>query len=79
MVLKRFGLTLFSIAGLLGQVPAARLDAVRVVYRIAKNKGIEEYRVLVREKLPRFMAKEEFPNGAVTELVAMEPSVQTFS
>ena len=55
------------------QVLAGRFEAVRVVYRIDKNRGTEEYRVLVSKGFPRMMVKEEFPNGAVTELVEVKP------
>ena len=55
------------------EVPAGKFETLRVVYRIEKNKGTEEYHVFIRHALPRFLVKEEFPNGAVTELVGIEP------
>jgi len=57
-------------------VPAGTFQTFRVVYRIEKNGGTEEYRLLVTKDLPRMMVKEEFPNGAVTELVDSTPDSQ---
>lgn len=51
------------------RVPAGTFPAVRVVYRIEKAGGTETYQVLANAEGPRTMLKEEFPNGAVTELV----------
>ena len=51
------------------RVPAGTFEAVRVVYRIAKNRGTETYDALFRKEIPRLLVKETFPNGAVTELV----------
>jgi hypothetical protein len=53
------------------RVPAGMFDTVRVVYRIAKAQGTEEYRVWMGGGARRFMVREEFPNGSVTELAAM--------
>jgi hypothetical protein len=55
------------------EVPAGRFEAVRVVYRIEKSRGTEEYRVFVRKATPRFLVKEAFPDGSVIELTGMEP------
>ena len=49
--------------------PAGAFDAYRVVYQIAKSSGREKYQVLASKALPRFMVREEFPNGDVGELV----------
>jgi len=51
------------------RVPAGTFTGVRVVYRIEKASGPETYQVLTNAEGPRMMLKEEFPNGAVTELV----------
>jgi hypothetical protein len=51
------------------QVPAGSFEAVRIVYEIQKSGGTEVYQVLTNVKGPRMLLKEEFPNGAVTELV----------
>ncbi len=52
---------------------ASQAGTVWVVYSISKSNGAEEYRLLVRTTGPRLMLKEEFPNGAVTELVDWQP------
>jgi hypothetical protein len=54
------------------EVPAGGFEGVRVTYRIEKNRGAEVYR-LTMDRRSRFLVKEEFPNGAVTELVKIEP------
>jgi len=50
-------------------VPAGTFDAVRIVYRIEKARGAEVYQILTNRDGPRMALKEEFPNGAVSELV----------
>jgi hypothetical protein len=55
------------------RVPAGAFETIRVVYRIEKNRGPEVYQVLVSKQARRFMVKEEFPNGAVTELLEVKP------
>jgi hypothetical protein len=54
-------------------VPAGTFETARIRYRIEKNRGAESYEVLVRMAIPRFLVKEQFPNGAVTELVEAKP------
>jgi hypothetical protein len=54
-------------------VPAGSFETVRVAYRIEKNRGSETYEVLIQKKIPRVLVKEQFPNGAVTELVEAKP------
>lgn len=51
------------------EVPAGKFMAMRVVYRIDKAGGSETYRLLTNREGPRMLLKEEFPNGAVTELI----------
>jgi hypothetical protein len=51
------------------RVPAGSFEAVRVVYRIEKARGAEVYQILTNRDGPRMALKEEFPNGAVSELV----------
>jgi hypothetical protein len=51
------------------QVPAGNFEAVRIIYEIQKSSGTEVYQVLTNLNGPRMLLKEEFPNGAVTELV----------
>jgi hypothetical protein len=53
-------------------VPAGTFEGVLVTYRIDKNRGSEVYRVTM-DRRSRFLVKEEFPDGAVTELVEIEP------
>ena len=50
-------------------VPAGDFQTMRVSYRIDKPKGPETYQVLTTVGTPRMLVKEEFPDGAVTELV----------
>jgi hypothetical protein len=51
------------------KVPAGLFETVRVTYRIEKPGGPETYVVHVSKKTPRFLVREDFPNGAVSELV----------
>jgi hypothetical protein len=54
------------------RVPAGEFEAVRIVYRIAKSGGTETYQVLTNSEGPRMLIREEFPNGAITQLVRAE-------
>jgi hypothetical protein len=54
-------------------VPAGSFDTVRVTYRIEKNRGTEAYEVFIKKEVPRVLVKEQFPNGAVTELLEVKP------
>ena len=49
-------------------VPAGTFPAHSVIYRVEKSRGTEQYQVWVSEDAPRFMVREDFPNGASTEL-----------
>jgi hypothetical protein len=51
------------------KVPAGTFEAMRIVYRIEKTGGTEVYQVLTKREGLRMLLKEEFPGGAVTELV----------
>jgi hypothetical protein len=55
-------------------VPAGSFETVRVSYRIDKRSGAETYEVFVTKQTPRFLVKEKFPNGSVTELVELTDS-----
>ena len=55
-------------------VPAGSFETVRVSYRIDKRSGAETYEVFVTKQAPRFLVKEKFPNGSVTELVELTNS-----
>jgi hypothetical protein len=50
-------------------VPAGTFPAIRIAYSIEKPGGTETYQVLTNATGARILLKEEFPNGAVTELV----------
>jgi hypothetical protein len=50
-------------------VPAGDFAAYAIDYRIHKANGIEHFRVFASKESPRFMVREEFPNGVVTDLV----------
>jgi hypothetical protein len=52
-------------------VPAGSFDTVGISYRIDKRSGAETYEVFVTKQAPRFLVKEKFPNGSVTELVEL--------
>jgi hypothetical protein len=52
-------------------VPAGSYETVRISYRIDKRSGAETYEVFVTKQAPRFLVKEKFPNGSVTELVEL--------
>jgi hypothetical protein len=51
------------------KVPAGAFEAMRIVYRIEKASGSEVYQVLTNREGLRMLLREEFPDGAVTELV----------
>jgi hypothetical protein len=50
-------------------VPAGSFDAMRIVYQIEKTNAVETYQVLTNARGPRMLLREEFPNGAVTDLL----------
>lgn len=52
-------------------VPAGSYETVRISYQIDKRSGAETYEVFVTKQAPRFLVKEKFPNGSVTELVEL--------
>ena len=54
-------------------VPAGGFETARIEYRIDKNRGPETYEVWVSRRTPRFLVRERFPGGAVTELSKREP------
>jgi hypothetical protein len=45
---------------------------MRIAYSIEKPSGKETYQVLTNAKGARILLKEEFPDGATTELVRFE-------
>lgn len=52
-------------------VPAGSFETVQVSYQIHKNDGAETYEVFITKQPPRFVVKEKFPNGSVSELVEL--------
>jgi hypothetical protein len=50
-------------------VPAGTFAAIRIAYSIEKSDHTEKYQVLTNAAGARILLKEEFPDGAVTELV----------
>jgi hypothetical protein len=55
-------------------VPAGSFETVHLSYRIDKRSGAETYEVFATKKAPRFLVKEKFPNGSLTELVELTDS-----
>lgn len=51
-------------------VPAGTFDVYKVVYRIEKSSGTEQYEMWPSRNVPRTLVQEKFPNGDVGELVA---------
>jgi hypothetical protein len=60
-------------------VPAGSFETMRVSYRIDKRSGPETYEVFVTKQTPRFLVKEKFPNGSITELVELTKSTSDVS
>ena len=52
-------------------VPAGTFAAIRITYRMEKPGHNETYQVLTNAKGPRILLKEEFPDGAIGELVRL--------
>jgi hypothetical protein len=50
-------------------VPPGTFAAIRIAYSIEKPDGNETYQVLTNATGARVLLKEEFPNGAIVELV----------
>jgi hypothetical protein len=50
-------------------VPAGTYEVLRLRYRMLKADGPETYDIMVTPDAPRLMVREDFPNGAVTELI----------
>jgi uncharacterized protein DUF3108 len=54
-------------------VPAGSFQTVHVTYTIEKNRGAETYEVWVSKQSPRFLVREKFPDGSVSELLRWKP------
>jgi hypothetical protein len=50
-------------------VPAGSFEVFAVTYWVKKSTGAERYIVYATESLPRFMVREDFPDGTISELV----------
>jgi hypothetical protein len=50
-------------------VPAGSFHVLAVTYWVKKSTGAERYIVYATESLPRFMVREDFPDGTISELV----------
>jgi hypothetical protein len=57
-----------AMSGAWGDVSALRLD-----YTICKREHVEEYTVYATNETPRYMLREDMPNGLVSELIRIEP------
>ena len=55
-------------------VPAGSFETAHISYRIDKRSGAETYEVFATKQAPRFLVKEKFPNGSLTELVELTKS-----
>jgi hypothetical protein len=55
-------------SGAWGDATALRLD-----YTICKRDRLEEYTVYATRETPRYMLREDMPNGLVSELIRVEP------
>ncbi len=54
------------------RVPAGTFRALHIVYRIEeKGRGNVQFVVWVTEREPRFLVREDFPNGSTTQLAQM--------
>ena len=54
--------------GAWGDVPALRFD-----YTICKREHVEEYTMYATNETPRYVLREDMPNGLVSELIRIEP------
>jgi hypothetical protein len=50
-------------------VPAGSFKVLTITYWVKKSTGAERYIVYATERLPRFMVREDFPDGTISELV----------
>jgi hypothetical protein len=59
-------------SALLGKVSEAGAE-LRIDYSICKREHLENYTVYATRATPRYMLREDMPNGLVTRLVRIEP------
>jgi hypothetical protein len=50
-------------------VPAGSFNVFAITYWVKKSSGAEQYVVYATEGLPRFMVREDFPDGTISELI----------
>lgn len=50
-----------------------KTSAVRLDYSLCKREHVENYTVLATAATPRYMLREDMPNGLVSELIRVEP------
>jgi hypothetical protein len=50
--------------------PAGDFDVFKITYRIEKKTGAERYVVFASKALPRFLVREDFPDGVSSRLEA---------
>lgn len=55
------------------RVPAGEFQVYPITYEIKKRSGSEIYRVFVSKDQPRILVREDFPQGAESDLVAVNP------
>lgn len=53
-------------------VPAGSFNVFVITYRVKKSSGAERYVVYATGGLPRFMVREDFPDGTISELLKRE-------
>jgi fructose-1-phosphate kinase PfkB-like protein len=51
--------------------PAGSFAAIQIDYEVRKRGRIERFVVFATQRLPRFMIREDFPNGVTTELLSV--------
>lgn len=54
-------------------VDAGTFHVARIVYQIRKSTGSERFEVFVNNSSSRFLVKEVFPDGLISELTSREP------
>jgi hypothetical protein len=55
------------------RVDAGTFEVIKIAYRIAQPSGSEAFEVFASATSPRFLVKEVFPNGLVSELRSVAP------
>ena len=58
---------------MLGKIGGSNGQQLRLDYTICKREHVEAYTVYATSETPRYMLREDMPNGLVSELVRIEP------